>query len=256
MISSFHPVRDLGVKSFSFRHLADNAAVAEAIRHCGADAVDLSACHVNYDDPAQQEQALAAYRAAGVRVGGIGVVTLRPDETWNRRFFAFARRAGCGVVSFAFAPEGHEETLRCAEKLCEEFDVRGAIHNHGGGHWLGNAQILDYVFRRTGDRIGLCLDTAWCLHAGESPVAWLDGQDDRKKFGARLFALHLKDFVFDEKGRHRDTIVGQGALDLPAFLKTFRTLPFTGPAVVEYEGPDAVEATKRCMESIRAAWEA
>ncbi|MDR1284159.1 MAG: sugar phosphate isomerase/epimerase [Opitutaceae bacterium] len=252
--SSFDLARELGVKSYSFRHISDNADVAAAVRRCGAHGIDLSACHVNYDDVAQQEQALEAYRAAGVRVSGIGVVGLRPDEAWNRRFFEFARRAGCGVVSFAFDPDGHEETLRSAEKLCEEFDMRGAIHNHGGRHWLGNSTILDYVFRRTSDRIGLCLDTAWCLQAGDSPVAWLDRLDRQKKFGARLYGLHLKDFVFDEKGRYRDTVVGQGALDLPAFLKVFRTLPFTGSAVVEYEGDDAVEATARCVKAIRTAW--
>ncbi|EIP98560.1 sugar phosphate isomerase/epimerase [Opitutaceae bacterium TAV1] len=246
--SSFDLARELGVKSYSFRHIKDNADVAAAVRHCGADGIDLSACHVNYDDPSQQEQALAAYRAAGVRVSGIGVVGLRPDDAWNRRFFEFARRAGCGVVSCSFDPEGHEETLRNAEKLGEEFGMRVAIHNHGGKHWLGNATILDYVFRRTGARVGLCLDTAWCLQAGEDPVMWLE------KFGVRLFGVHLKDFVFDEKGRPRDTVVGSGALDLPAFLKVFRTLPFTGSAVVEYEGDDAVEATARCVEAIRTTW--
>ncbi|WP_043585016.1 sugar phosphate isomerase/epimerase family protein [Geminisphaera colitermitum] len=254
--SSFDLARELGVKSYSFRHIKDNVDVAAAVRRCASDGIDLSACHVNYDDPAQQEQALAAYRAAGVRVSGIGVVGLRPDEAWNRRFFEFARRAGCGVVSFAFEPDGYEETLRSVEKLCEEFGVRAAIHNHGGRHWLGNSTILDYIFRRTNAaRIGLCLDTAWCLQAGDSPVAWLE------KFAVaqpRLFAMHLKDFVFTEKGQCHDTIVGHGALDLPAFLKVFRSLPvaFNGSAVVEYEGDDAVEATARCVESIRAAWAA
>lgn len=248
--SSFDLARELGVKSYSFRHIKDNADVAAAVVRCKSNGIDLSACHVNYDDAAQQEQALAAYRAAGVRVSGIGVVGLRPDAAWNRRFFEFARRAGCGVVSFSCDPDGYEETLRSAEKLCEEFGVRGAIHNHGGRHWLGNAAMLDYVFRRTSARIGLCIDTAWCLQAGDSPVAWLE------KFGARLYGVHLKDFVFTEKGQCHDTVVGRGALDLPAFLKVFKTLPFTGSAVVEYEGEDAVEATARCVESIRAAWQA
>ncbi|AHF93924.1 hypothetical protein OPIT5_00575 [Opitutaceae bacterium TAV5] len=58
----FDLAREPGVKSFSFRHISDNAGVAAVIRQCGVDVVDLSACHVNFDDPAQQEQALAAWR--------------------------------------------------------------------------------------------------------------------------------------------------------------------------------------------------
>ncbi len=107
--------------------------------------------------------------------------------------------------------------------------------------------MLDYVFRRTGPAVGLCLDTAWSLHAGENPLTWLE------KFGDRVYGLHLKDFVFDPKGQVSDTVVGAGALDLPAFLKAFGSLPFTGSAVVEYEGSDAIEATRLSVEAIRRA---
>jgi len=37
------------------------------------------------------------------------------------------------------------------------------IHNHGGRHWLGSAQMLAAVFAQTGPAIGLTLDTAWAL---------------------------------------------------------------------------------------------
>ncbi|MEZ0217368.1 MAG: sugar phosphate isomerase/epimerase, partial [Rariglobus sp.] len=70
----------------------------------------------------------------------------------------------------------------------------------------------------------------------------------------RLHALHLKDFRFDPSGRFHDTIIGEGALKLPAFLEKFRSLSFDGSAVVEYEGADAVEATGRCVAAVRAAW--
>jgi sugar phosphate isomerase/epimerase len=248
MPTRYDLARNLGVKSFSFRHITDNADVAAAILRCGSHSVDLSACHVNYDDPEQQERAVATYRAAGVRISGIGVVHMRNDSAHNLRFFEFARRAGCTVVSCTFPLADHEAILRDLETLCSRFGMRVAIHNHGGTDWLGNTHALDYVFARTGPAIGLCLDTAWCIQAGGDPVQWLE------KFGPRLHALHLKDFTFDPAGHYRDTIIGEGALKLPEFLEKFRALSFDGSAVVEYEGDDAVEATARCVTAVRVAW--
>jgi sugar phosphate isomerase/epimerase len=249
-MTSFDLNARLGVKSYSFRHIKDNADVAAAVKTCQANGIDLSACHIDYDDIAQQERAIAAYRAAGVVISGIGVVTLKNDAAFNRRFFEFARRAGCRLVSCVFDPDQHEETLRGVQTLCDEYGMRIAIHNHGGKHWLGNSTMLDYVFRRTGPAVGLCLDTAWCLQAGEAPLQWVE------RFGQRLYGLHLKDFTFAPDGRFHDTVVGDGALDLPAFLEGLRSVPSLESAVVEYEGDDAVEATRRCVEAIRKTWNA
>lgn len=239
---------NLGVKSYSFRHIKNNADVAAAVRSCGSTTIDLSRCHVDYDDPAEQERTIETYRREGVRITGIGVVAMTTEEKTNRQYFEFARRAGCDVISCSFSPDGHEEIVRNIEALCGEFGMRAAIHNHGGKHWLGNATILEYFFGRTSPAIGLCLDTAWCLQAGEDPLRWME------KFGERLYGVHFKDFVCNPTGQFRDTILGDGMLDLPGFLQAFRELPFNGSAVVEYEGADPVEATERCVKVVRRVW--
>ena len=74
------------------------------------------------------------------------------------------------------------------------------------------------------------------------------------QFGDRLYAIHMKDFVFDRNGTFEDVVVGEGSLDLPALLAAFKKLPFDGSACVEYEGEDAVEASARCVEAVRTAW--
>ena len=250
MSTAFDLDARLGVKSYSFRHIKENPAVAAAVKQCEVRGIDLSACHVNYDNRAQQEQVVAAYRDAGVTVSGIGVVTLKHDEAFNRRFFDFARLAGCTLVSCSLDIDGYEDTLRLVHTLCDRYGMRIAIHNHGGKHWLGNSTMLDHLFRRTSPEVGLCLDTAWCIQAGESPLTWVE------RFGDRLYGLHLKDFTFQPNGTCHDTVVGQGALDLPAFLKALRTVPALESAVVEYEGDDAVGMTHRCVQAIRAAWHA
>ena len=234
----------LGIKTFSFRSIPANPDVAEAVKRCGVRTADLSGCHVNYAKPESWPEVLAAYRDAGVRISGIGVVGTSPAENKNRPFFEFARQAGCGVISVTFPPEEHEATIGVLEKLSEEYGIRVAIHNHGGYDWLGNSTILRYVFARTSLRIGLCLDTAWCMQAGENPVAWLD------EFGGRLHGIHFKDFTFSPGGKPDDTVVGSGALELPELLARFRNLDFTGSAVVEYEGNDPVAASAESVQNI------
>lgn len=236
----------LGIKSFSFRSITDNTTVVAAVKQCGVNAIDLSACHIDYDDITAQEQAIAIYQKAGICISGIGVVNLRNDEPFNRRFFAFARMADCETISCSFPPENHESILHIAEKLADEYGMRLAIHNHGGMNWLGNSTALRYVLAKVGPRFGICLDTAWCLQAGEDPLAWMAA------FADRIYAVHFKDFVFDQRGKWKDTIVGEGALDLGAFLTKFTASPFQGSAVVEFEGEDAVSQSKACIEAIRA----
>ncbi len=237
---------EIGVKSYSFRSFPENAEVASIAKRCGVSAVDLSGSHIDYDAPAAWAGIIESYRAAGVRLCGIGVVMAKPDEKWNRRFFDFARMAGSGLVSFTFDPAEHEVTMRIMERLSDEYGIRTAIHNHGGYNWLGNRTILGYVFNRCSRSIGLCMDTAWCLQAAEDPCNWLE------LFGRRLYGLHFKDFEFDRKGKRKDVVVGEGALDLPAFLERLKGLDFNGSAVVEFEGPEPVENTAASVAKIRA----
>ncbi len=246
--ATFDLARELGIKSYSFRHIKETADLIAAVKTCGVDGIDLSACHVNYDDVAEQEKLIALCREKGIRITGIGVANLKNDEAFNRRFFAFAQRAQCGLVSCSFDPQNHENVLKMVERFCDEYGVRAAIHNHGGRHWLGNPTALRYVFEKCDKRIGLCLDTAWCLQAAGNPMEWLD------MFGERFYGVHFKDLAFTREGKCQDVIVGQGALDLPAFIAKFRTLPFDGSAVVEYEGEDPVNQSARCVAAIRAVW--
>ncbi len=241
--------RKIGIKSFSFRHVAENREVAAIARRCGVNAVDLSGCHVNYDTPESWPAVIAAYRDAGVAITGIGVVMAEPDEARNRRFFEFAKAAGAGVVSVSFKPEKFQETLSSLTRLSEEYGIAVAIHNHGGYDWLGNQTILQFIFDQTSERIGLCLDTAWAIQARENPVKWLE------IFGSRLYAIHFKDFLFEPKGKTYDTVVGEGALDLPEVLKMFRQLDFQGSAVVEYEGASPEEATAASVRNLRNLWQ-
>ena len=236
----------IGVKTYSFREIKDNAACAKAIRDCAGSTADISGTHVNYDAPETWEKIVSDYKDNGVVISGLGVVMAKPDEAFNKRFFEFAKLANIPLVSFSCAPEEWEKTVAIMEKFSDEYAIPTAIHNHGGYNWLGNSTIMKYVFGKCSKRVGLCLDTAWCIHTEkENPVQWME------LFGDRMYGIHFKDFTWNRNGQHVDSIVGEGALDLPATIEKFKEMEHIISAVVEYEGPDAVECTRKSIENIR-----
>jgi inosose dehydratase len=237
---------ELGVKGFCFRAFPDNAAVANMVKSCGLDRIDLSGPQLDFRNPSLHAPAIRAYAEAGVKIVGIGVVGLSGGVD-DEELFRFCRSAGCRTISINGEPGTFYEALKQAEAWAGKYDMRLAIHNHGGNHWLGNSQMLRHVLSRCGERVGICLDTAWCLQASENPMEWLD------IFAGRVHAVHFKDFVFDRRGGHRDAVIGDGALDLPAFVERLRSREFDGPAVIEYEGDvnDPVPALCQCVARMR-----
>lgn len=239
--------RDLGIKGFCFRGFKDNAVVAQKLLECGVDRIDLSKPQVDFRNPALHDPAIAIYRKAGVVIVGIGVVSLEGDAD-DRQYFEFCRKAGCRTISFTGKPATFDCALQQAQRWADEYDMRLAIHNHGGKDWLGNSTMLRHVLASAGPRVGLCIDTAWCIQAGEDPIKWAG-----ETFAGRVFAVHYKDFEFDSRGKHRDVIVGDGSLDLPAFVAMLRETGFDGPAVIEYEGDvdNPVPALQQCVQRLK-----
>jgi sugar phosphate isomerase/epimerase len=238
----------LGVQSFCFRNFKDNAKVAELTTECGLQNIEVCGVHVDFSDRQAFAAMLAAYKAKDVSVVSIGVNPLTGNESEDRIYFECAREAGLEVMSVDFKIDGIPESLAVAERLAEEYDVDVAIHNHGGRHWLGSSQALQWVFGRTGNRVGLSLDTAWALDSREDPVAMV------RAFGNRVKIVHLKDFVFDRARKPEDVVVGTGNLDLAALRSALTDAGFSGESIIEYEGDveDPVPALKSCAQKIRS----
>lgn len=240
-------VGNLGVQSYCFRGFKENRQVADMVRQCGLSRIELCNVHADFTNEACFEAVLEVYRQAGVDIVSIGVQAFRNDELTEARFFDFAKRAGAKVITADFALDTVPDSFKTAERLADRYDVRVAIHNHGGRHWLGSSAVLAKVFAHTGPRIGLGLDTAWALDSGEDPLAMAE------RFGDRLYALHLKDFVFDRARKPMDVIVGEGNLDLRGLLALLGDIGFDGPAVLEYEGDveDPLPAIQKCAAAVK-----
>ena len=133
-----------------------------------------------------------------------------------------------------------------------QFGVRVGIHCHGGWSFGGQPDVLDYLIKLGAPQIGLCLDTAWCLQIGPylgKPVEWA------KRYAGHIYGIHYKDFLFGSDGQWNDAVIGQGNLDLPAFVRALDENGFDGVAVIEYEGDrqNPVPALKECVKALRGA---
>jgi sugar phosphate isomerase/epimerase len=244
-----NPTFSFGVQSYCFRGFKTHDEVIRCVKACGLDSIELCGVHANFADEKSFAGVVQQYQKAGVRIISIGVQGFRNDAAAETKFFEFVKLAGAKVISADFALETMPDCLKTAEKLAERYDVRLAIHNHGGRHWLGSAQMLSHIFGMTSERIGLCLDTAWAMDAGEDPLAMIE------KFGKRLYGLHLKDFVFDTARKPLDVVVGTGNLDLKKIGVALAKVNFNGAAVLEYEGDvtNPVPAVTKCVDAVRAA---
>ena len=235
----------IGVQSWCFREFKPLDRLIEKLKECNFSIVELSSVHADFSKP-ESVNVIKQLKDAGIRISGIGVERFKgaPEE---EMVFKFAKEAGCELIAADFPIEGHIEALNNTSILADKYQMNIGIHNHGGGHWLGSRQALTYVFGISSQRIGLCLDTAWALDAGQDPLKL------SVDLYARLYGLHLKDFIFDKKGNPEDVILGTGVLELKALLDLLKGKKFSGPLTIEYEGEAANPATSlmKCAVNIK-----
>ncbi len=238
----------LGVQSYCFRKFQPLARLIDCLKETGLSYVELWPGHLDFKvEPAEIRQALESLHANGITADSYGVVGFGHDEVQNRRVLELARLAHMASVSADIEPDA----VQRVDGLAQEYGINLAVHNHGRKHRYGSAQSLRELFGRTSERIGLCMDTAWMLDAGEDPLALVD------EFGDRLYGVHIKDFIFPE-GKHQDVIVGTGGLDLPGLMKRLANINFHGYLSLEYEGDadDPIPAVKQCVAAVNQAIDA
>ena len=242
---------DFGVQSFCFRHFKDNAEVAKKVRQIGVDSIEVCGVHADFSDPSAFAKEMGKYSDAGVSVTSIGVQTFKGDDS-ERAWFECVKAVGANHMSCHFTVDTFMTAIPKVRAWCREYGVRAAIHCHGGYNFNGNPGTLGYLMGLGAPEIGLCIDTAWALQIGPragNPVHWV-----KDLFPGKTFMVHYKDFTFASNGQWTDVVVGEGTLNLPAFVQALRNDDFDGVAVIEYEADveNPVPALTRCVESMRA----
>lgn len=240
----------IAVQSYCYRDFKPLPDLIAQIKATGLDATELCAVHANFGDASTHAATIDAFKTGGVRIVAIGVEGMSGDVAKDRPRFEFCRASGAKNLSISFGTALLADNLaglKRLDALAGEYpDVKVGIHNHGGYDWLGTEAILKFVFDNT-KNIGLHMDTAWAIDAKQDPSVWVE------KFAGRLFGVHVKDFLYNEKRQWRDVVIGTGILDLPKFRAALDKANFNGPIVIEYEGDAAnpVPALRECVAKLK-----
>ena len=234
---------NLGCQSWCYRDFRGIDTLAKMLRESDLDTLEICSVHADFFNREKWEKTVEEIKAAGININSCGVSGMGNDEAGLRSLFDFGKTLGLKALD----ADPDKDALPLIEKLCDEYGIKIAIHNHGKHHRYGFEEQLDEIFDATTPNVGLLLDTGWALDAGLDPVKMI------YKYKDRLYGVHLKDFTFDEKGDPQETVLGTGELDLEGVIAALRDINFNGYASLEYEGDasNPVPKITACVENLR-----
>ncbi len=237
----------LGVQSYSLREFN----TVEAVRHIqgmGLHYVEMFGAHL---DPGSSEEKVAEtlklLKDAEIKLQGHGVHGFSKDHEANKKLFAFAKRAGVKVITADPSPDSFDSL----DKLCEEYSIRIAIHNHGPGHRYNKIADTAKMIEGRHKFVGACVDTGHYIRSGEDPVKAV------LEFGPRCFAAHIKDEKEANTPASDNVIIGKGHLDVVGLFKALKKVgfPAEGSLSLEYEAnpKNPVDDMKACLDVAKEA---
>ncbi|GMV94235.1 MAG: hypothetical protein AMXMBFR82_40130 [Candidatus Hydrogenedentota bacterium] len=226
----------MGSQSYSFRNFDLNGAI-DCLQKLGLSEMEFCAVHFPPDKDAEGFAGVkSAIEAAGITVPCYGVEGFTADEAANRKKFEFAKALGIEILTADPTPDSFDNL----DNLCEEYQIKIAIHNHGPGARYDKVSDTLSAVSGHSPLIGACLDTGHCIRSGEKP------HETIQALGDRLISLHLKDWIHGGI----EQIIGKGDLDLVAVAKELNALSFSGPIMMEYE-----ESPDNPVPDMKASWE-
>lgn len=211
----------LGAQSYSFRKF-DLSGALRCLDALGLRSMEFCAVHFPPDAThAGFGSVLEILGAARVSVPCYGVEAFTADRAANRAIFEFGNALGVECLTADPAPDAFDSL----DELCDEFQIKIAIHNHGpGARYDKVADTLEAVDGRH-PLIGACVDTGHAIRSGEKPHEVI------LALGPRVHSLHLKDWVHGGEEQR----LGEGDLDLIRVADALKQIGFSGPIVFEYE---------------------
>lgn len=217
----------LGVASYSF-HKFDRAHAIDWMKQLNTPYLNAKDAndHLPMTPPEATDQAVAAYKAAGIELTGAGVIYFPTTDAADiRQKFEYVKRAGLSLI----VGSPTRETLSAVEAFVKQYDIRLAIHNHGpeDKQWPSPLDILK-VIGPMDKRIGLCIDVGHTARTGTDVVEAIHTA------GPRVFDIHMKDLA-DMKVKESQVAVGDGKMPVRGIFEALNAIGYKGYVDLEYE---------------------
>ena len=200
--------------------------------------------HLPFDStPAQIAEFKKKCADHGVTGYGVGPIYMASNEEAKK---AFDYAAAIGVKTVVAVPteqkeievDGKKKKVRFHSRarceylagLCKEYDMRIAIHNHGPDipYCFPTGESAFNMVKDLDARMGLCLDIGHDFRAGQNPA------DSIRKYGSRIYDMHIKNVKFDAK-KNIAVPMPRGDMDMWEIVKALVEVNYTGCCSLEYE---------------------
>ena len=170
-------------------------------------------------DPQLSDGELKAIRlkldSSGVRLLTYFIQDIPGDPAAARKVFEFGRKIGIET----FMSEPAPDALDTIEKLCDEYDINVAIHNHdpkaSPQYWRPEGVLKACQGRSK--RIGACPDLGYWMRAGIDPIQGLTALKDR------VITVHMHD-LNELSPQGHDVPWGTGAGKAEAVIREIHRL--------------------------------
>jgi len=218
------PKFKMGIASYSLRSFTLEEAI-EMTKRVGLTSMCLKSMHLPLDSSKSElKEMTTKVSDAGLKLYGGGVIYMKSKEQVDEAF-AYAKAAGLEMI---VGVPSHEFLAYTEEKV-KEYDIIVAIHNHGpGDEMYPSVESIHNKIKDLDERIGICMDIGHSTRIGEDPSAAL------KKYGSRIYDMHLKDVsALGKPGKSVE--IGRGIIDIPSFAKTLLKTNYAGYLSLEFE---------------------
>jgi sugar phosphate isomerase/epimerase len=176
----------------------------------------------------------------GIQLVNYGCCGLPNDESASRKVFEFAKEMGIETL----VSEPPFEAFDLLDKLCGEYEINLAIHNHPKPSRYWNYETVLEMCKDRSPRVGACCDTGHWARSGISGVEAL------KALEGRIISFHFGDLnEFGRRDAH-DVPWGTGKCDTDGMLAEVYRQKIEAVFSIEYEhnwlnnAPEMAECVK------------
>lgn len=187
------------------------------------------------DSKAKLKQLL---QSKGIQIVSMGVVVPNSNEEWKAAF-DLAKEFGLSYLT----AEPHKRDWDYADSLAGAYGMKIAIHDHPKPNAYSSPDSVLAAIQGH-PNIGSCADIGHWARNGIDPVEAL------KNLEGHIYVVHLKDITTFNDTKAADTIVGRGAINVPAVFQELKRQNFRGLIAIEHESnwyhnlPDVIETVQ------------